>query len=404
MLRQQENDAFDLLRRMVAINSFTNNPAGVDALGKMTAEAFAELGFTAEQVPIAKDGFGPHLVLERPGKDENAPQVGLVSHLDTVYPEEEEERHDFRWREDGDRIYGPGTVDIKGGTVVIFMVLDALRRVVPEVFESVHWVILMNAAEEQLELSFGDLCRERLDPQRTRACLIFEGALLEPGNKHRVVVARKGMGVFRVTTEGRASHAGNGHHHGANAILQMADVVREIESWTDPKRAITFNVGVIEGGSVINQVPPSAMIELEMRTFAEDVFNDGKSKVLGLRDLSTVSAVSDGFACKVHVDVLSETDPWPRNEKSDQLLAVWQEAAAALGMEAVPEERGGLSDGNQFWNHVPTLDGMGPSGGNAHSPEHSDDGSKEQEYATRSSFVPRALLNTVAILRLLGHS
>ena len=88
---------------------------------------------------------------------------------------------------------------------------------------------------------------------------------------------------------------------------------------------------------------------------------------------------------------------------SDDLLAVWQQAAAGLGLRVEAEERGGLSDGNELWHSLPTLDGMGPSGSNAHCSEHAADGSKEQEYATRSSFVPKALLNTKAVLRLLDR-
>ena len=95
------------------------------------------------------------------------------------------------------------------------------------------------------------------------------------------------------------------------------------------------------------------------------------------------------------------SDPDPRNPGSDGLLKVWQEAGAEIGLEVEPEERGGLSDGNQLWEKLPTIDGMGPSGANAHCSEQAADGSKEQEYATRSSFVPRALLNALAVVRLI---
>jgi glutamate carboxypeptidase len=97
-----------------------------------------------------------------------------------------------------------------------------------------------------------------------------------------------------------------------------------------------------------------------------------------------------------------KTPPWPRNEATERLFAVWQAAAGELGYRVVPEERGGLSDGNHFWHVIPTVDGLGPSGGNAHCSEHSDDGSKEQEYVLVSSFVPKALLNMVAVLKLVG--
>ncbi|HIE58057.1 MAG TPA: hypothetical protein EYP88_07510 [Anaerolineales bacterium] len=91
----------DLLREWVQINSFTANPAGVDAVGERIAAAFADLGFTAEYIPSINPDFGHHLVLTRPGSGER--KLGLISHLDTVFPPEEEEANDFHWRVVGDK-------------------------------------------------------------------------------------------------------------------------------------------------------------------------------------------------------------------------------------------------------------------------------------------------------------
>ncbi len=102
------------------------------------------------------------------------------------------------------------------------------------------------------------------------------------------------------------------------------------------------------------------------------------------------------------VNIYRRTQPWARNEATDRLFKVWQKAGADLGFTIVPEERGGLSDGNHFWQRIPSIDGLGPSGGNAHCSERSEDGSKDQEYVVVSSFVPKATLNTMAVLELLG--
>src|SRR5207249_5224018 len=98
----------------------------------------------------------------------------------------------------------------------------------------------------------------------------------------------------------------------------------------------------------------------------------------------------------------NETRPWPRNPATDRLFHIWQEAAEAAGVKIDCEERGGLSDGNLIWDAVPTLDGLGPWGDNDHCSERSEDGSKLPEYVEVSSFVPKAALNTVAILKLLS--
>ena len=385
-----------LLRQMVEINSFTANAAGVNQLGELTAVAFQSLGFTAVFVPSANPNFGRHLVLHKPGK--SAKQIGLVSHLDTVFPPDEEIRHNFAWRDEGARIYGPGTVDIKGGTVLIYMMLDALRAISPDIYDDTTWTILLDASEETDGTDFGQLCIDHL--KNALACLIFEGGYLEK-DRAKVVVARKGMAVYHLETEGRASHAGSAHEQGANAIVQMADVIQRVAAMTDYGRNLTFNVGVVHGGTVTNRVPHQATAGVEMRAFSPEVYDEGVAGMLALNGLADVASADGAFACRVTVRQTRKTQPWPRNSATDNLLAIWQAAGESLGIQVEPEERGGLSDGNYFWHLVPSLDGLGVSGGNSHCSEQSADGSKEQEYCQPASFVPKALLNVTAVLSLL---
>src|SRR5438874_9335051 len=105
-LDQQLPAALEILRQMVGINSFTSNPEGVNRLARFTAECFAPLGFTAEHVSSTNPEFGAHLIMTRRGKSSQS--VAMISHLDTVFPPEEEARNNFHWQPEGDRIYGPG--------------------------------------------------------------------------------------------------------------------------------------------------------------------------------------------------------------------------------------------------------------------------------------------------------
>ena len=119
----------EILRNMVEINSFTSNPNGVNRLGEYTSSVFANLEFSSENIMSTNPLHGDHLVLRRLSDGVNSlGTIACVSHLDTVYPADEERRNNFSWRVEGDRIYGPGTVDIKGGTVMIYMILDALSK------------------------------------------------------------------------------------------------------------------------------------------------------------------------------------------------------------------------------------------------------------------------------------
>ncbi len=385
-----------MLRSMVDINSFTVNPEGVNQLASVTADHFAALGFSAESVPSTTPEYGDHLVLTRAGSGPH--RVGLVSHLDTVFSAEEEQRNDFSWRIEGERIYGPGTVDIKGGTVVIYMMMAGLQLVDPDLFNSVTWVVLLNSAEERGDEDFQHVGLKHLG-ENALGYLVFEGGRKADEN-FEVLVARKGMASYTVEVAGRASHAGTTHDAGANAIVQMADVVQKIAALTDYDRDLTFNVGTISGGVVTNRVPHACTVEVEMRCYDDKTFNDGVAAMLALDGYSSVTSPRDGFACVTHVELTRKTQPWPENEASQTLFEHWRAAAEELDFVAVPSKRGGLSDGNYLWNKLPTLDALGPSGANAHCSERSDDGSKDQEYATRDSFLPKAVLNVLAIRKL----
>ena len=388
---------WELLRRMVAINSWTLNPAGVNHLAQFTAECFAPLGFIAGFVPSENPRFGNHLVLTRRGKSSRS--LALISHLDTVFPPEEEERNNFRWSVEGDRIFGPGTQDIKGGTVMMWLVLKAIQAHAPAAFEEVTWKLLLNSSEEMFSPDFGGLCRSQFD-RDTRAALVFEseGRL---GNEHLMVVARKGRATWRVTVNGRGAHAGGKHPQGANAVVQLAQLLPRIAALTDYRRELTYNVGTMSGGTVLNSVPHEAVAEGEFRAFTTEVYQQGKSALLALAGPGEVRSPADGYRCQVSVEILTESPPWPRNAATDELYKVWEQAGEAIKYPVNLQERGGLSDGNLIWNVVPTLDGLGPWGDNDHCSERSAVESKLPEYVEVSGFAPKALLNIVAILKLL---
>jgi glutamate carboxypeptidase len=386
----------DLLRDMVGINSFTLNSGGVNRLADYTAGAFSGLGFTDERVPSAFPAYGKHLVLSRGGQ--SGKKIGLVSHLDTVFSPEEEERNDFRWRVEGDRVYGPGTEDIKGGTVVALMTLEALRHAAPALFEDISWTMLLDASEETVSDDFGSLCVKRLGPDAL-ACLIFEAGKVR-GKDFQVVASRKGRAEFRAAVEGRGAHSGVAHDRGASAIRQMAEVIQKMESVTDYHRDLTVNVGRIAGGSQINRVPHFAEAFAEMRAFSPEVLDAAVSEVLALDGLSTVKSADGAFACTTRMELVRRVPAWPENDGSRKVLSHWQTAGGLLGFTVHQEKRGGLSDGNYFWDKIPTIDGLGPSGSNPHCSERSPDGSKEQEFAVISSFVPRVVLNALSIVHL----
>lgn len=388
-------EALQHLRRMVDINSFTTNAEGVNRVGNITAECFAELGFKPAFVESENPAHGRHLILQR--NAHAGKPVLLVTHLDTVFPPDEELRHDFRWKESPaeGRIYGPGTVDIKGGTVLIWMMLRALRDHAPRLFDETHWIIAANAAEEVMSADFAVRVRE-LCPDGARAVLVFEGGQIK-GTDYQIVTARKGRAEYRITSEGRAAHAGSSHAEGVNAIVALCDAVKTAAAITDYAAGLTVNVGHIYGGTALNRVPHEAIAELEVRAYEQSAMQRAHT---ALKSLVAKNPVAQ--EARLKVECLGRTPAWPASEATACVFFHWADAALQLGLRAVATSRGGLSDANYLCGLGPTLDGLGPSGANAHCSERSPDGSKVPEYVDVDSFVPKAAMNVLALSRLLA--
>jgi glutamate carboxypeptidase len=321
--------------------------------------------------------------------------VVFVTHLDTVFPPEEEEQNHFRWQHapDENRIYGPGTVDIKGGTVLIWLMLRALQKFAPEVFDATDWLIAANASEEVMSGDFAMRTRERC-AEGARAVLVFEGGPRDKDEWH-IVTSRKGRAEYRITAEGRAAHAGSAHALGVNAVVGMCEVMQRAAALTDYAAHLTVNVASMSGGTVLNRVPHEAEAALEMRAYDPAVLQRAGDAVLALAGQTTNGT-------RITAQCLGMTPAWPSDAATQKLTAHWEEAARELGLKLKTVPRGGLSDANYLCHLGPTLDGLGPGGANAHCSERSADGSKTPEYVEPDSFVPKTALNVLALLRMLS--
>ena len=391
----------EILKGMVDINSYTLNPAGINRLNDFTISIYNKLGFTGTKVPSDYKLYGDHLILEKKGSVDKT--IAFISHLDTVYSADEEQKNGFVWSRVGDRIYGPGTVDIKGGTIMIYIILDLLRNFNQDLYDQMSFTILLDCAEEVGGADFGELCKKQLPIDRTLCCLVFEGCNIN-NQQHYKVVSRKGMATFNIEVTGRSSHSGTAHGKGANAIVQASRLVEELSRMTDPSKNLTVNVGRIEGGTVRNRVADFCSIQLEMRAADLNVFHKTVEEIEKLKFKSSVSSPFDGWKCGIEIHKEIVTPPWEKNPKSDFLFEIWAQASTALGIPMKDEFRGGLSDGNLLWQDYAVIDGLGPGGANSHCSEKDEINGKEQEYLTISSYTPVALINTYSLLELIKRS
>jgi len=449
-----------ILSSHVAHNSFTGHAANVRSFAQLTqrdlfpANRFASIAAAATpEAPEAPETPCPHVFMRSIAEsDVIRPQIALVSHLDTVFPPlnlSDPTSNPFNWKEAllleanpssssssplpeyRHIAIGPGTMDIKGGTVVMAMALEVLRECAPTHYGAVDWRILLNAAEEIMDPSFPEVAFGLGVVSRERpplACLVFEnGPLRRRGNDltFGIVTGRKGMGIWRVGVSGREAHAGNAHATGANAIVALAHLVSRFASLTDYSRQVTVNVGTITGGTTTNTVPGQAHCTLEMRASDITTYNEVKARLGSLVE----EDIKRFPGCSASMVTLTEAPPWMENAGTASLLNTWNEAGKIFGNACGPlgqyscigEKRGGVSDGNRFWDLCPTLDGLGPTGFNAHSavtkPGETVGLKKtvtwlgkelevltekpEQEYVELDSIVPKVVLNVLALHQLI---
>ena len=179
----------------------------------------------------------------------------LLGHLDTVWEIGTLAEMPFQVREG--RAYGPGIYDMKSGIVCGLWAVQALAALKITPPGPVRF--FLNADEEVSSIAFRD---ELLaEARRARAVLVLEPAAAQGALK----TSRKGVGEFQITVRGRSAHAGINPSAGVNAISELARQIPRIEKLARPKRGLTVNVDVIQGGTRVNVIPELAVARVDVR-------------------------------------------------------------------------------------------------------------------------------------------
>ncbi|HFD40386.1 MAG TPA: M20 family peptidase, partial [Anaerolineae bacterium] len=341
----RQEEMVQTLGDLVMLESPSSEREAVNNVGDYLAEAFAAVGAAVERLP--QDAFGDHLRVEwGQGKE----QVLLLGHMDTVWPLGEVESRPFQVSADGKRATGPGVFDMKGGLVIGLYTVQALRDLG---LEPAHRLVFFFNSDEEVGSPSSRPFIEQ-EARRSRASLI-----LEPSRDGALVVWRKGVGRFEMEIHGKASHSGAAHQQGVSAVAELAHQILRLEGMTDYERGTTVNVGVISGGSKVNVRPAMAWAEIDLRvTNAQE----GERMVQAIHNLQPVDPrttviVSGGL----------NRPPWEESPAGRELFERVRRLGASLGLDLWPSGSGGGSDGNfTAALGVPTLDGLGIVGNDAH--------------------------------------
>ena len=363
---QHNGEAVSFLESIVNIESPTEDLAGVRNVGMVFKREFENLGFSTKWIDMPPEmKRAGNLLAETSGK--GGKRILLLGHIDTVL-------HGERFRRDGNKAYGTGINDMKGGDVVIVQALKALNSV--GALKDRQIIVMLTGDEENSGKPMSISRGEMIDAaKRSDAALSFEAAV-----RNTATVGRRGASSWRLEVEAKTGHssgifkesAGNG------AIFEAARILDQFYQTLRGEKYLTFNPSVIVGGTTAelanaqgsatgksNVIPAKVIVSGDLRFISEEQKEAARQK---MRDI--VAKSLPGASAKITFeDGLPAMTP---NEGNYELLIQLDKVSQDLGFDKVealdPGDRG-AGDIGAISGIVPGLDGLGiDSGGNSHAP------------------------------------
>ncbi len=348
-LGEQQEAMIQLLADLVNIDSGSYDKTGVDAVGARLSRFFSEHGIEVSVIPHPE--FGDILRAESGDvrRNEHRCNVLLMGHRDTVFPKGEASRRPFTVK-DG-RAYGPGVADMKAGLVMNAFVLAAFKRFAPQV----PLVALMTGDEE----IGSNTSRDFISQEAKSAIAVFNA---EPGRASgNIVTRRKGGLTYRLDITGREAHSGVNFTEGVSAIAELGYKIVALHGLTRIEDGITVNVGLVSGGQSVNTTAPHASAEFEVRFVTNEQRDAASRAIEAIVATSVVPGTATELVCKSNFLALVPT------AESEKLTAYYLQSARDLGVILEGEFTGGCADsGFAASAGAPTLCGLGPVGGKAH--------------------------------------
>ncbi len=334
------------LRALVEVESPSEDKAGVDRAGELVAGWATDLGGKVKRHKQKHAGDVLEVRFGAVRASKKSSRVMLLTHLDTVWPMGTLKK--MPWREADGKIYGPGILDMKAGVVMALDAIAALQQL-----NKMRPVTLLLNSDEEVGSTVSRPVTEKL----ARECAaVF---VLEPAQVLAYKTARKGVGHFDLRVEGIAAHSGVDFERGHSAVLEMARLVEKISGFTDLRRGITVNAGVIAGGTRSNVVAAECTCEVDARIAKA-------SDAARVEKMFRALKVTDK-ACKLTVSGGINRPPMERKPGTVALFRKARALAAEIGFVLDEAATGGGSDGNfTAALGIPTLDGMGAVGAGAH--------------------------------------
>jgi glutamate carboxypeptidase len=363
--RQAKPEVIKLLERLVNIDSGTGSEKGLDQVGAIVADEAKKLGMRVE-FSSALPAAGKNLVATLGGTGKA--NILLMAHMDTVFADGTAAARPFRIQ--GDRAYGPGVMDDKGGIVTALFAIRLLQQMKFTDFKRI--TLLVNTNEETS--SKGTVGLIAALAKQHDVVLNMEPGRVADG----LVVWRKGTADLQIDVKGKSAHAGVAPEAGRNAAMEAAHQMLQMAGLGDEAKKTTVNFTVFHAGDRGNVIPNAATVRGDMRATDAAEFDRVEQSMVRLAENKSIAGT------EVKTSLVRGMPPMPSTPRTEALAARAQAIYGELGMKLTMEGTGGAADAN-FASGVgaAVLDGFGIVGGGIHT---------EEEYAELNSIAPRLYL------------
>jgi len=366
------------LESLVNIDCGSYTPGGVNRIADFVAAQLTELGATVERIPHrpaqGEAQLGDLVIGHLAG---TGPRLLVIGHMDTVFDPGTAAGRPFRV--EGARGTGPGITDMKAGLLAGLHAIAALHQL------GVHPALTFVAnPDEEIGSPFSTPHIRALAADH-EAAFVLECARANGD----IVSARKGIADYEITLVGRAAHAGVEPEKGRSAIVEAARQVLALHALNGRWATVTLNAGVISGGTRPNVVAAECRIQLDLRAATTQEFDEA---VAAVEEIVT-NPTTEGVAAALRR--VAGHPPMEKSFASARLVTLARQIAGNLGFAVTDAATGGASDANTTAAAgLPSLDGLGPVGGDDHSVD---------EWLDLASIVPRTTL-LAGLLALAGDA
>ncbi len=365
-----------LLEKIVNINTDGSNYRGLNSVRDILVQEFQKVGMT----PSIYDVGNNHKVIAFEWKNIK-PTILLLGHIDTVFPPDSQFQ---KLTDAGDKLIGPGVIDMKGGVVLM---LSVLRDLAKEGLYPPVRVVINDDEESGSSNSKATL--------RSLTSHLQYGLVLEPGLEDgSVVTGQAGVRWLKLTVAGKAAHAGLNPLDGISACAELAEKISRIARLSHYDRGLFVNPGVIAGGTKPNVICENASVMIDIR------FQNGQDLINTEKEIKKIASTSYLYNQSRHIGTTATVEtlaqmPLMPESQARYLKTLSRQLAKKEGWTLDAKTVGYGSDANNVANgKIKLLIGLGPYGGGMHT---------ESEFMKKESYPQRRALVKDLLRQLSQH-